>query len=411
MLWKREMSSTRRVGRRTPALMIWLLLSALMLVVAACGEAEEAAPEDTAAEDEGEVTPGTEADVATEDTEAAADEGAAGELQPVRFALTNQRSIQYHPVYVALEAGLFEEEGLDVQLAVISGSSAVVQQIAAGNIDIGLPASSAVVQGVASGNDLVWYYTHHYRNTFGLATPEDSEIQSLEDLEGRVIGVSELSGGEVPQVRGVMSGLGFTDGEDYQVRPIGEGGALTYDALDTGQADAYSSSVFDVATVDAAGIPLRQLLPDEFLFFPGLGLTVTRETFENDQDMLIRFARGLAKGQVFSDANEDAARAIAEEAEPELFEDTTIVEAFWDATIELETPPPDLEANPPYGAHYLPGWDTYLGFITQGTEEEGGIPEGAFSVDEVVTDELIDEINDFDSDAVAEAGESYEVGG
>jgi hypothetical protein len=56
----------------------------------------------------------------------------------------------------------------------------------------------------------------------------------------------------------------------------------------------------------------------------------------------------------------------------------------------------------------MPGWDFYLEFISEGTEEEGAIPAGTVDPNEVVTDELLDEINDFDKDAVRAEAEDYE---
>jgi NitT/TauT family transport system substrate-binding protein len=267
-----------------------------------------------------------------------------------------------------------------------------------------------VVQAAAQGNDVVWFYTYFYQNVFGLAAPSDSGIEDLEGLRGGAVGVSELSGGEVPLIRGAMSGAGLAEGTDYQIVPIGEGGQLTYQALTDGTADAYSSSVFDVATIEGAGLELTPLLPEEFLYMPSQGLVATREVFEERPDDMAGFARAVAKAKVWADANQEAAKAIAEEYGPELYEDPAIAEAFWTATQDLFTPPEDFadEAEETLGAHYLPGWNFYLDFISQGTEEEGGINREDFDLEAVVTDELLADINDFDREATVEEAEAYE---
>jgi NitT/TauT family transport system substrate-binding protein len=377
---------------------LFLILLVFALVAAACGGG------DGGSDDDG----GSGTSDGASDEAAGGDEG--GELEPITFLLTNERSIQYHPIHIAEKLGYFEEEGLDVQVEVVDGSSAAMQQLIAGNGDISLPSAPAVVQAVAQDHDPVWFYTYFYANVFGLSTPTETGITDLEGLKGKVIGVSEPSGGEVPLIRGAMAGVGLTDGTDYTVQAIGEGDASTFEALERGRADAYSSSVFDVAAVEAAGMELTPLLPAEFTYMPSQGLVAMRDTYEEKRDAMVGFARAQAKAKVWADANPDAAKAIAEEYGPELFEDPELAESIWDATQFLFGPPEDLEEDPNevMGTHYLPGWDFYLDFISQGTEEEGAVPAGTVDTGTLITDELLPDINDFDKDAVAEEAEAYE---
>jgi NitT/TauT family transport system substrate-binding protein len=345
--------------------------------------------------------------------EGAAGEGATaagGELEPITFLLTNERSIQYHPIHIAEELGYFEDEGLDVSIEVVDGSSAAMQQLIAGNGDLSLPSAPAVVQAVAQGHDPVWFYTFFYQNVFDLSAPTESGVTDLQGLQDKTIGISEPSGGEVPLIRGAMAGSGLTENEDYQLLAIGEGDASTFEALERGRAHAYSSSVFDVAAVEAAGMDLTPLLPDEFRFMPSQGLVAMRETFEEKGDAMVGFARAQAKGKVFAEANPEAANAIAEQYGPELYEDPAFAESIWEATERLFTPPEDIETDPAevMGTHYLPGWDFYLDFISQGTEEEGAVPAGTVDTAVLVTDELLGEINDFDRAAVEQEAEAYE---
>jgi ABC-type nitrate/sulfonate/bicarbonate transport system substrate-binding protein len=333
--------------------------------------------------------------------------GGDDELTPVTIALTNQRAIQYSPYYIADYVGYFEDEGLDVEIVIVSGSSATVQQIVAGNVDIGHPSGPAVAQGVSQGNCLKQFYSDGYANVFGLASPESTGIQSLADLRGTTVGISEPGGGEVPLVRAILAGAGLSEGTDYELLAIGEGGALTFEALSNGTAQAYSSSVFDVAAIEAAGIPLRQLMPDEFRYFPSTNMVVTCDYFDENSDTLVKFARAVAKAQLWRDTNQQGAKDITKFYEPELWEDAAIAEAFWAATIELNTPPPAL-AGSPNGTNYRAGWDLYLQFASQGTEEEGALNADAVNLDELLTDELLSDINDFDRDDVISDAQDFE---
>lgn len=333
------------------------------------------------------------------------------ELTPLTFALTNQRSIQYHPYYVADYVGYFEDEGLDVDIVIVSGSSATVQQVIAGNVDIGHPSAPAVAQAVSQGNCLKQFYSFAYTNVFGLATPETTGIQSLADLRGTTVGISEPGGGEVPLVRAILAGAGLVEGVDYEMLAIGEGGALTFQALTDGAAQAYSSSVFDVASVEAAGMPLRQLMPEEFKYFPSTNMVATCDYFDENKDVLTKFARAVAKATLWSETNEQGAKDISKFYEPELFEDESLAEAIWQATIEMNSLPPAI-AGSPYGSHYRDGFALYVQFASQGTEEEGALNADAVDLDELLTDELLDDVNDFDHDAVIEDARNFAgVGG
>lgn len=365
---------------------IWVaLLLALALVVAGCGDG-----------DSDETTGST---TAGETTSPAA-------LEKVTFALTNQRAIQYYPYYLADYLGYYEAEGLDVEIVIVAGSGATVQQLVAGNADIGHPSAPATAQAVAQGQCLKQPYTYAHVNVYGLATPADSDIETLQDLKGKVVGVSEPGGGEIIMVRAVLAGVGLAENVDYSIAAVGEGGPLTVQALQNGDAQAYSSSIFDVASVEANAMPLRQLLPDEFRYFPSNSIVVTCDYYDANKDVVTRFARAVAKATVFGEANPDAAWDITKTYEPELFEDEALARAIWDVTVDMITPPPAL-ADAPLGSHFYQGWEDYLAFATQGTEEEGALPPDSVDVNEVLTDELIDDINDFDRAAVEAEAEAF----
>jgi ABC-type nitrate/sulfonate/bicarbonate transport system substrate-binding protein len=388
-----------RPKNRTP---IWLvLLLALAVVAAACGDEDgtttTAGAADTTAG--AEPTETTQAEEGSDTTQAEAEEP-SGELSSITLALTNQRAIQYAEFYAADELGFFAEEGLDVEIVIVSGSSATVQQIVAGNVEVGNPSGPATAQGAAQGHCLKQLFTIQYKNVFGLATPEATGIESLEGLAGGVIGISEPGGGEIPLVRAIMNSIGLVDGEDYQLLPIGEGGAVTFQALENGDAQAYSSSLFDIASLEAAGMPLVQLMPEEFQYFQATSPVVTCDYFEANQELLAGLGRAIAKGQAWVDANQDQAKQLTRDIEPELWEDEALGEAFWEATAELKTPPPALEGEP-YGTHYREGWELYLDFASQGTEEEGAIAPGSVDLDVLLEESLIPAINDFDPEEVA----------
>ena len=323
---------------------------------------------------------------------------AQGDLEEFTFAFAVDSMVQQYPYYVARELGFYAEEGLDVQFEDVGGSSAVVQQVIAGNVDAGSPSPGVLLNAVAQGNDLRQIFSHQFKSVFTLATPADSGVQEVADLEGKAVGVSELSGGEVPIVRAVLREAGLQEGDNVQIVPVGAGSALTVNALQSGQVQAYSSNMFDVAAIEAAGIDMNTILPESVANFPGNGVVVTTEALEENREQLVGFIRALAKAIVWSEANPEEAYAIAARLSPEQFEDEALAKASWEAAQTLKERPAELEGQP-IGTHYMPGVEAYHSFLRQGSEEEGALPTDV-DLATVMDTSLIEEANQFDRAAV-----------
>jgi NitT/TauT family transport system substrate-binding protein len=336
-------------------------------------------------------------------------DASAKPLTKIHLGIGNNRPPQYYGFYLAKELGYFEEEGLDVEITIISGASATIQQLIAGNIDIAVCSPAALLNAVASNQgDLMTYYSWWYKNIFTLASPTETGITGLDQLKGKVVGVSEASGGEIPFVRGAMSAAGLKDGVDYDLLPIGDGGQVTYEALRTGKAAAYSSSLFDVAAVAAAGLPLTDIMPDEFAYVPSININVARTTYETRKDDLVGFARAVTKGAVFGATNPDATNAILAKLAPEIYESPELAAAIWATTINAVEPPAscDIDKATELGLNCLPLWESYIAFVSQGTAEEGALP-GPVDLNKVVSNDWITEINDFDHAAVTKQAQEY----
>lgn len=348
------------------------VLAGLSLVVPACGEEDSPA----------------------EPTEAA-----------VRVTLPFESAIEYHPWYIAQELGYFEDEGIQVEIDIADGSAGAIQQVLAGNTDVAISSPGAFLNGVAAGQEIRWVYSYLYSNIFTLVTLPDSGISSVDDLRGKRLGISDLAGGEVPLVRAVLRDAGLREGVDVELVAVGEGSALTAESLTSGEIDAYSSSVYDVAAIRAAGVDLTVILPEELLQYPSDGVVVTTQTLESRSDVLESFLRAVSKAIVFADSNPQAAIEVTSKAAPEEFEDPVLAQAFWDATIEIRVPPSEL-AGEPIGSHFVSGFELYHDFLLEGTEEEGALPE-AVDLSEALDNSLLAGANNFDRAAIEEEAETY----
>ena len=150
-------------------------------------------------------------------------------------------------------------------------------------------------------------------------------------------------------------------------------------------------------------------MPEEFAYVPSININVRRDSWDERQEDLVKFARAVTKGRVFGEANPEAANAILAKIAPEIYENETLATEIWDTTVNAIQPPPSQPIDPAteLGKNLLPLWESYVSFVSQGTAEEGALP-GPVDLSQVVNNDRIADINDFDRDAITKQAQEYQ---
>jgi NitT/TauT family transport system substrate-binding protein len=266
----------------------------------------------------------------------------AQDLQDVTFVQPSPSAINSFTVYVAIGEGYFEDEGLNVSVESVNGSSAVLQALTAGQAQFGRPGPGPVLNARARGVDVVFIYNQMPKSSFGIAVKEESSYQTPEDLKGQVIGVGTADGAEVSFARGVLTSLGMAENQDYTFLTVGDGGPATA-AFTRGDIEAYAASTADAAILNQRGLAVRDITPEEFLSFFGNGFATMRSTIDQDPELVEGFGRAIVRAQVFAtdDANRDAVLAHLKAGMPQESEDPEFAAALFDA-VRAKTIPLDL---------------------------------------------------------------------
>lgn len=151
-----------------------MMVLAMMVSFAACGEKKEEATSQTTAVTE-----------ATEITETQKSEGNAVEYPEVI-------KIGYQPVandmMIAIVEGLLDNLGYPYELVEFKSGKDLNNALASGSVDVGYIGTVPVVSGIASGIDYkVFWVSGIITECEGLVVKEG--ITSIEDLEGKTVGV------------------------------------------------------------------------------------------------------------------------------------------------------------------------------------------------------------------------------
>lgn len=286
-------------------------------------------------------------------TSGSASSSADGELEKVQLLLAAEGNAMYY-AYIAKENGFFEAEGLDVELVGGKGGTYVIQQVGAETVDVGITAVSALLPAWDKGVDIKAVYQINVTNLFDFIVPAASEVNDISELKGKVIGVSDLGGGEVPMVRSILASAGLDPDKDVTIRAIGTEATSILAGFENGSVDAYSGGAHDLISVYAKGFESKSLIPEEYKSLPSTAIVANGKTVKENPEMVEKISRAVAKATDFSINNHDQAVELMKKAVPEQYMDEELGKLFLDTFIKLSTP---IEPEKGYGYIYEDSWN------------------------------------------------------
>jgi NitT/TauT family transport system substrate-binding protein len=287
----------------------------------------------------------------------------------ITVAIPNPSAINVFPMMAAIGEGYFAEEGLELQVEAVNGSASVLQMLAAGQAQIGQPGPGPVLAARSRGEDVVFLYNLYAKTGFGLVVREESDVQSVEDLEGKVIGVGTADGAEVGFTRKIMSDIGLTEGTDFEFLTVGDGGTAAAAFLND-EVTAYAAAVVDTVIIESRGIDLREITPEAYLGYFANGFAAMRPYIEANPEVIKGFGKALVRGMKFAldPANEAKVLEHAAAFNPQEAEDADFAKAVLQAVKGRMIP---VDESRPWG--YLPpvDWEKWHASVVEtGTIEK-----------------------------------------
>jgi NitT/TauT family transport system substrate-binding protein len=311
---------------------------------------------------------------------------------------------------VATKLGYFKQEGIEVEVIGLPGSTDCVKNVATREFDFTIPSVEPLAIGRQQGIRAKYFYTAYQLNTYGIAVPADSPIQKMSDLKGKTIGVINMASASVVITRALTASAGLNPDQDINIVVAGEG-AQPAALLRAKQVDALSQFDTQFALVEIAGIKLRKLpTPPEFARYPSNGFIALEETLKNKRKEAVALARGYAKGCVFAMTNPEAAVRILYEVYPQTKptgkdEETAVrddVKVLRARLEHMQLAPAGVKR---WGENSEANYGAYLDFLLK-----VGVIKEKVAARDILTNELIDDINKFDENRVKAEAKAYKAG-
>ena len=304
------------------------------------------------------------------------------------------------PFAIAMKRGWYGKAGLKVQLVPVPGSTDCVKLVATGDLPWSLPSIEPIPAARQQGVKAKIFYTAYQGNIYGIAVLKESAIRSVKDLKGKKIGVASMGSAGVPVARGILAMNGLDPDNDAQIVVVGEA-AQAAALIRGGQVQALSLYDTQYALVESAGQPVRLLDSGPVARFPSNGFFALEETVKKDRARAVALTQGYAMGTVFAMANPEAAVKILYDVYPQTKPSgKTDEQALRDdvKTLLARAEHWKLEAGgvKRWGESSIKDFDAYEDFLLRWKVIQQKVP-----VTDVVSNELIDEVNRFDAAAVA----------
>jgi NitT/TauT family transport system substrate-binding protein len=222
-----------------------------------------------------------------------------GRLKKIRIGTTTL-SMSTLPAVVARKQGFYLSEGLEVEL-IVMGPSVTMQGLIAGDLNFVTTLSSAV-RAAISGMPV--------RAVLIFMTGSDQtlvvkpQIQKVEDLRGKVLGVPQLKGPADIYTRAALKKHGLVPDSDVSIIVLGGGTPLRLAALQAGKIDGTMLSTPQNKMAVKMGFRELVYARDVIGGVPsGFGTNI--RMIQNDPESIIRTARATLKALQFIKENKE----------------------------------------------------------------------------------------------------------
>jgi NitT/TauT family transport system substrate-binding protein len=310
------------------------------------------------------------------------------------------------PFAVAAKMGWNKQDGIEVELVPLAGSGDCTKTVVTKEVLFALPSVEPPAAARPQGVKAKIFSTAYQGNIYGIAVPVDSPVHKMTDLKGKTIGVISMGSAGVQIAKALAATSGMDPNSDINVVVAGEG-AQTAAMVRGKQVDALSQFDTQYAMVENAGVKLRVLDTKDIDRYPSNGLLALEETLRTRPNDAAAVARGYAKGTIFAINNPEAAVRILYEMYPQTKptgkdEATAIRDDVRVLQARIVNWKLDKAGVTRWGENSETNYAAYAEFLLK-----WGVIKEKVEAKDLITNELIGAINNFDPAKIAAEARAY----
>lgn len=234
-------------------------------------------------------------------------------------------------LWVAKDLGIFEKNGLDVELIFIRSAAIGVPALVSGTTPFAVMGGAAAVRSNLAGSDLVLVGSLKKPPSLAFLV-SSKKVARIEDLKGKTVGVGRYGGATDFVTRVALRKLGIDPERDVKIRQIGNTPERTV-ALRTGTIDATVLSPEEKFSAERYGINVLFELRKLGLEILNTDVVTTRAFIQKNEETVHKFMRAMVEGIRFFKINKkESMRVMAKYMRNE---DLKIVEVGYDYESEV----------------------------------------------------------------------------
>ncbi len=201
-------------------------------------------------------------------------------------------SAAYIGIWVAHDAGLFANEGLDDQLIFIPSATQLAQVTVAGDVDIASLGGGPVMAAVLNGADLTIIGNNVNKLIFSLHTKP--EIKNIEQLRGKRIAVSRFGSSSDVAARQALRRVNLDPQKDVILMQLGSMSNM-FGALKSGAVEASIVSPPTQFLSEKMGFKELLSVTDMDIAYPNPSMATSGDMARRRPDTIDRFMRAYVR--------------------------------------------------------------------------------------------------------------------
>ena len=208
--------------------------------------------------------------------------------------------------WIAKEAGIFAKRGIDLDVILLTGSPRAVQTLLAGDIEYAIAGGQSAIRARIRGADPVMLATSANFSSQRVLLRPESNLQRLQDLKGKTVGVTQYGSGGDTFLRAALRQVGLRPDADVTILQMG-GTPQVGASLIAGKVDAGVSGESSVLLIHQG--KMKQLpgasAKEMKILASGAPLITTRRYISRDRPKVMQFMRAYVEGIHYFKTNKD----------------------------------------------------------------------------------------------------------